>query len=92
MIWEFEYNNGYSGVVTVSSDLLDTEERARQRAIAEFVNGGTKQRRIEFRTYRTDLRVGDIVRIDGAAYRVSSVVLKVSDKSMIATVQGVSYV
>jgi len=91
MIWEFTFNNGYEGVTTITSELLDTEERARQRAISEFVQGGTKKKYIEFTTYRTDLLVGDHIEMGGLVYRLTNVDVRVSEKAAVSICKGVYY-
>lgn len=91
MIWQFDYPNGLEGKITVVSDLLDTEERAKQRAIAEFIIGGTEKNYIEFDTYRTDLKVGQVVRVEGQKYRVVSILTKTDQKTMISIIRGVRY-
>lgn len=92
MVYEFVFQNNQKGVITVSSDLLDTEARAKQRAIAEFIVGGVEKKEILFSTYRTNINVGDFIVMAGVTYRVMTKMLKVTQKSMITTIQGVSYV
>ena len=92
MTWEFSFANGQSGVKTVSSELIDNETIAKQRAIAEFMNGGVKRKYITFKTYHTDIKVGNLIQLEGLTYKVISVTINLHGAVIMSTVKGVHYV
>lgn len=91
MIWEFHLNNGQNGRKEITDKLIDSELVARQRANAEFIDGGYKKRFMHFSTHRTDVNTGDVVRVGGMTYLVTSVKTAYRTGMLIADVSGVRY-
>jgi len=57
----FKLSNTDGGVKDIFEPLLTTEESAKRRAIAEFLNGGLDKQEVEFETYFADLKINDVV-------------------------------
>ena len=91
MTWEFRLNNGQNGVKEITDPLIDTEEIAHQRANAEFLAGGYLKRKLSLKTHRTDLKIGDIIIVNGLAYRILSVAVRYNGISLVSEINGVRY-
>ena len=68
--WIFTLEGGGPGELVITDELFLNEEIAEQRAKAEFLEKGHKKINVSFATWRTDIKVGDIVRIEGLPYLV----------------------
>lgn len=68
--WIFTLEGGGSGELVITNELFTNEEIAEQRAKAEFLEKGHKKINVSFATWRTDIKVGDIVQIEGLSYLV----------------------
>lgn len=90
-MFKFTFKNGQKGIRKINNELLDTEERAKQRAIAEFVKASKKET-CTFSTYITDIRVGDIVYIEGKSYKIIEKNVSYNIPEIIANYKGVRYV
>lgn len=89
--FDFVLENGKTGVISVSDELLDTEERAEARAIAEFLQNAYKKKTVRFETFRTDININDIVSIEGMLFIAKDVTIAITKKSMIATILALRY-
>lgn len=92
-ILEFEFllENGKSGITTVSSPLLDTEARAEARATSEFLQKAYKKKQVQFKTFRTDIKLNEIILIEGLKYILKSSTTQVTEKSVISTITALRY-
>jgi len=86
-IWRFILQSENTASMTVMDPLLNTRERAEERARAEFIRNSYPQRVTRFSTYLTDLRINDTISINGVPWLVKSLVYDVDDKSIVTTVE-----
>ena len=86
-IWRFVLQSENTGTMSISDPLLDTKERAEERARAEFLQKSYAQRQSSFQTYRTDLRINDTIAIDGIPWLVKGLSAAVDEKKIVMTVE-----
>jgi len=91
MTWVFELNNGQYGSKEITDALISNEDIARQRANAEFLDGGYRKRFLSMTTFRTDISVGEVVRVRGLCYLVTSVNTKYGGGMLLSDVSAVRY-
>lgn len=89
--FEFVLENGKDGITTVSDELLDTKERAAERANSEFLNNAFKKKQIKFGTQRTDLNINTVILLHGLKYIVKAVDVAINDKSIISNITALRY-
>jgi len=90
-IWKFTIENGNSGVITISDELLDSESRAEARALSEFLENSYSKNEISFSTYRTDIKQNDIIKIGGIEYLAKQIEYEIDSSYIISTIQGIRY-
>jgi hypothetical protein len=88
--WTFQINNGNTGETNISDPLLDTEERAAERAKSEFLKNSYSLHEVRFKTYITNLKLNQIVRIKGVPYIVKNIDITVDNQHK-ADVRAVRY-
>jgi len=91
MIYRFELPTGNSGVLTVSDELLDTESRAEERALSEFLKNSYSHNNIVFHTYRTDLKLNNVINVKGLPYLVKSLTTTIGAAKLVVTVGAKRY-
>lgn len=89
--WIFKLDDGGPKKITIVNALFENEAQAEQRAKSEFLEKGHKIKRVSFRTWRTDLRVGDIVNAGGLNYRIERVESFWSDGEIGSEIEGKRY-
>ena len=87
----FELANGKTGEITVIEDLLDTEERAAQRAEAEFLENSYTIATCSFDTYITNFNLGQIISVRGLSYKIMSLSHTADEKKIVTHVEGERY-
>lgn len=90
-MYKYEIANGKKGSININEPLIDRDTVANARANAEFLNNGYTKRYIEFVTYKTNIKIYDIISVKGNSYRVISVTLNMNDKQITSTVKAVRY-
>jgi hypothetical protein len=88
--WNFQINNGNTGETNISDPLLDTEERAEERAKSEFLKNSYSLHEIRFKTYITNLKLNQIVRIKGVPYIIKNIDITVDNQHK-ADIRAVRY-
>jgi len=91
LLWEFTINNGNTGIMRISDPLLDTEERAEERAMSEFLRNAFAINSIGFTTYLTDLMLNNIIIVGGLNYLVKGISVAVTEISVVVGIEGVRY-
>ncbi len=89
--WKFQISNGNTGEMVVSDPLLDTEERAEERAKSEFLKNSYKLKEVRFGTYRTDILKNQIINVRGLPYIAKSIVVNTNMVSIKNTIRAVRY-
>ena len=89
--WTFDIDLPNTGEMNVSDPLLDTIERAEERVRSEFLKNAYVPNAMSFRTYRTDLKLNDIINVGGMPYIVSSMSFSINDRSIVTTVNALRY-
>ena len=84
-----ETNN--TGVKEIVEPLLKDIDCARVRARAEIIDDGLSKKYITFYTYRTDLELGESVRVNGLSYKITQINLSFKKDSALFKVSGVRY-
>jgi len=90
-VYKFELTNGNIGEMNIEEELIDSEAIARERAMSEFLKNGYKKRQNSFKTYRTDIKLNSVIKIEGVGYVVKSIKYDWDAVKCIATVTGVRY-
>lgn len=90
-VWEFNILNGNTGVMQITDPLLDTEARAEQRAMSEFLKNSYANNAFSFRTSRTDLELNQTINLDGVPYLVKSLSYSIDNKKISTTVGVLRY-
>lgn len=71
--WSFEIQNGNTGIMTVVDPLLDNIDRARARALSEFLKNSYANNSMSFTTWLTTLYQNEVIEVGGMPYLVKSV-------------------
>ena len=90
-IWRFEIDRPNTGEMTIIDPLLDGEARAKQRAESEFLKNAYISKVIQFRTYRTDLELNQIVNIAGVPFLIKNLSFVEETDKIVATVTAKRY-
>jgi len=90
-MYKFELLTGNTGVLSITDELLDTQDRAEERALSEFLKSAYANNNISFRTYRTDLKLNDTINISGLPYLVKSIVATIDSTKIISSIVAVRY-
>ena len=88
--YKFESETENEGIKKITQPLLSKFEVARQRAIAEIIENGLKREYISFKTHRTNLHLGDIIRVKGLNYKIQKISLSLKDDG-IFTIEAIRY-
>lgn len=72
-VWKFQIENGNTGMMSVVDPLLDTEERAEERALSEFLKNAYAVNSISFLTWMTTLYLNQVVEVGGMPYLIKSI-------------------
>ena len=83
--WRFKLQGENTGEATISDPLLDTIDKARERAESEFLKRGYAQISTSFKTYRSDLRINDAIKINGVQWLVKSISSSVDTATTVFT-------
>jgi hypothetical protein len=74
MRWRFELDGIDGGdTIKVTNQNLNTIERARERAEAEFLEVGYNKRQIQFTTSRIDIELNQVYNVGGIPYIVKAI-------------------
>ena len=87
----FELEGGGDGIRKINEPLLKTQTLAELRAKREFLKSGYTQRICTFKTYRSDIKLNDIISVKGLKYKVVQVQISSDDKKVIFSIKGVRY-
>ncbi len=90
-IFVFEIDNGNTGVRTVIEPLLRTEELAEQRAKREFMSDGYSHKFVQFDTWRTDLKLNDIISTKGQKFKITRIFISSGSSRVVTTIRGERY-
>ncbi|WP_297525114.1 hypothetical protein [Sulfurovum sp.] len=90
-VWEFNILNGNTGIMQITDPLLDTEARAEQRAMSEFLKNSYANNAFRFNTSRTALALNQIINIDGVPYLVKSLSYGIDEKKISVNVGVLRY-
>lgn len=90
-ILKFSIDNGNTGELTVSDPLLDSVERATERAKSEFIKNSYRLKEIGFVTHRTDITKNMIINVHGVPYIVKSISTAIDDKTIKSRIKAVRY-
>jgi hypothetical protein len=81
--WLFEIDKDNSGTIKISEPLLSDRYKAEERARAEFLINSYASIDIEFKTYRSDIGLNDILNINGLPYLVKGISASVDKEKII---------
>ena len=87
----FVLGTGNLCIKVINEPLLNTEEKAYERARSEFLQNGYQKHVVTFRTWRTDLTMNMLISVYGIKYKVVKTSIASDVKSTICTVTGVRY-
>ncbi len=90
-LYKFELVGGNSGVFSLSDELLDTEERAEERALSEFLKNGHSVNSVSFSTYRTDFNMNDTISLMGMPYLVKDIATDIDAVKIVTTITCTRY-
>jgi hypothetical protein len=81
--WLFEIDKDNTGTIKISEPLLSDEYIAEERARAEFLINSYASIDIEFKTYRSDIELNDILNIQGLPYLVKGISARVDKEKIV---------
>ncbi len=91
LLWQFEIRNGNEGVMSITDPLLDTEARAEERAMSEFLKNSFAHNPVNFSTYVTTHILNKIIKVGGLNYLVKGLTISIDKVKVVVKVQGVRY-
>jgi len=89
--WKFQISNGNTGEVVISDPLLDSYDRALERANSEFLKSSYKMREVRFGTHKTDFTKNEIINVRALPYLVKSISSAIDKVSVKTTIRGIRY-
>lgn len=89
--FSFQIENGNTGSMVISDPLLETLPLAQERALSEFLKNSYEIREVNFKTYRTDIKIGDIINVKGLPYKVKGIYSSINRTSIVNTIKAVRY-
>ncbi len=89
--FRFESATGAGGLKKIFEPLLDTEIKAKPRAISEFLREGYIHKFITLTTWRTDLKLLDIILVHGIRYKIIDISIGSDKKVMKFKIRGMRY-
>ncbi len=72
-LYTFEIDRDLTGTLKIRDELLNTEDRAKERAMSEMLNNSYIKKVISFKTYLTDISINDTINIKGQPFLVKSI-------------------
>ncbi len=91
LLWEFDLQNNNTAKMAITDELLDTQERAEERAMSEFLKNAFAQNSITFKTSLTWLVLNQVIKVGGLNYIIKSISPTMDASSMLVTIQAVRY-
>ncbi len=89
-LYTFEIDRDLTGTLKIRDELLNTEDRAKERAMSEMLNNSYIKKVISFKTYLTDISINDTINIKGQPFLVKSISASV-DKSIELDIGAIRY-
>lgn len=90
--WDFLFNGNNSGINTVIvEELLDSKDRASERAKSEFLKNSYAKREISFSTIRTDLQLNEVINVKGLPYIIKNLTTKCDVTKIVVQVKAIRY-
>ena len=90
-VWQFKLNNGNVEEMVIIDPLLDTEARAEERAMSEFLRNGYGSNSPTFNTFITDLTINDCISFNGSHFLIKGISIKATSSSIIASIEVTRY-
>ena len=90
-MFKFVINNGSQKEETIYGDFYDDFAVAEEKSVSVFVDKSLREKTCTFQTYRTDLKVGNIINARGLPYKITAVDIAETPESIISTVHGERY-
>ncbi len=91
LLWEFDIQNNNTAKMSITDELLDTRERAEERAMSEFLKNSFAQNSISFKTTLTWLVLNQVIKVGGLNYIIKSISPTIDDRSMLVSIQAARY-
>ncbi len=91
LIWSFDISNGNTGVMSISSPLLNTEERAEEAAMSAFLKNSFALNPVNFSTWVTEHFLNKVIKVGGLNYLVKSITTTGDDTKIVTTIIGERY-
>jgi len=91
LIWSFDINNGNTGVMNISSELLNTKERAEEAAMSAFLKNSFAVNPVDFSTWATNHFLNKVIKVGGLSYIIKSITTAGDDTEIVATISGDRY-
>ncbi len=91
LLWEFDIQNNNTAKMSITDVLLDTQERAEERAMSEFLKNAFAQNAITFKTSLTWLVLNQVIKVGGLNYIIKSISPMINDNSMLVSINAVRY-
>lgn len=89
--WQFEIDNGNTGVKIITDPLLDTEERAEERAMAELLRNSFATNSLNYSTHITKHILNKVIRVGGLNYIIRNITTTVESVKIVVKIGGVRY-
>lgn len=89
--WKYNITNGNTGEIVISDPLLDSVERATERAKSEFLKNSYRLKQITFTTQRTDIVKNMIINVQGVPYLVKSISTVITKTAIKSKIRGIRY-
>jgi len=90
-MFRFIMANGKTKEIEILGDFYGDEDVAKEKAMSTFVEEAYSKRVISFSTYLTDIRIGEIIFINGRSYKVTSIDIAEDPVKIISRVSGERY-
>jgi len=91
LIWKFDIQNNNTGVMNISSPLLNTKEKAEEAAMAAFLKNSFAINPINFSTWVTDHYLNKVIKVGGLNYLIKSITTAGDDTKIVTAISGERY-
>ncbi len=91
LIWKFDIRNNNTGVMNISSPLLNTKEKAEEAAMAAFLKNSFAINPVDFSTWVTDYYLNKVIKVGGLNYLIKSITTAGDDTKIVTAISGERY-
>jgi len=91
IVFQFDINNGNTGVMNISNVLLDSHDKAEEASMAAFLHNSFAINPVDFSTYITNHFLNKVIKVGGLNYLIKSIDTSGNDTLISVNIRGERY-